>query len=104
MSKQTTAGRKSRAQGIGATPNNRPLTATEKTRDAATLKSLPPEALIREPVLLQAFGGISRVCAWKWRQRGIIPKPVVIGRSNFWRVGDVLQALDALSTAPAVSA
>lgn len=67
--------------------------------DLSVLKDLPDEALVKEPITCGAWGGISRVTCWKYCKAGIIPMPVKIGRSNFWRVGDLRQALNALSAA-----
>ena len=71
----------------------------KKAPGAEVLKTLPDEALVREPITLQAWGGISRVTCWKYCNAGIIPKPIKIGRSNYWRVGELRQALNSLSAA-----
>lgn len=70
-----------------------------KAPGAAELKTLPDDALVREQSVLQAWGGISRVTGWKYTKAGIIPKPIKIGRSNFWRVGEIRAALASLSAA-----
>lgn len=72
---------------------------SKKAPGAEVLKTLPDEALVREPVMLQAYGGISRVTGWKYCKEGVIPKPIKIGSSNFWRVGDLRRALNSLSAA-----
>lgn len=71
----------------------------KKASGAEVLKTLPDEALVREPIMLEAWGGISRVTGWKYCRAGIIPKPIKIGYSNFWRVGDLRRALNSLATA-----
>lgn len=73
------------------------MDTTKKAPGAEVLKTLPDEALVREPILLQAWGGISRVTAWKYCKAGIIPKPIKIGYSNYWRVGDLRLALNSLA-------
>lgn len=72
---------------------------TKHKPGAEVLKALPDEALVKEPVTLSAWGGISRVTCWRYCEAGIIPKPVKIGRSNFWRVGELRHALNSLSAA-----
>lgn len=71
----------------------------KKAPGAEVLKTLPDEALVREPIMLQAWGGISRVTGWRYCSAGIVPKPIKIGKSNFWRVGDLRRALNSLSAA-----
>lgn len=75
------------------------MDTNKKAPGAEVLKTLPDEALVREPIMLQAWGGISRVTAWKYRNTGVIPKPIKIGHSNFWRVGDLRRALNSLAVA-----
>lgn len=75
------------------------MDTSNKTIGAEVLKTLPDEALVRERVALAAWGGISRVTYWRYCKTGAAPMPVKIGRSNFWRVGDLRRALNSLATA-----
>jgi predicted DNA-binding transcriptional regulator AlpA len=37
---------------------------------------------------MAAAEGVSRPCWEKWRQRGLVPKPIYVGRKPYWRPRD----------------
>lgn len=75
------------------------MDTSNKSIGAEVLNNLPDEALVRGRVALAAWGGISRVTYWRYCKAGVVPMPLKIGRSNFWRVGDLRRALNSLVTA-----
>lgn len=49
----------------------------------------PPEALLRLPDVLR-LAPLSKTTFYDLMKKGVAPAPVHIGRSAFWRYGDVL--------------
>ena len=69
----------------------------EPRRAAAKFESLPDQAIVRLPVVLD-LTGLSRPTIWRRSADGSFPKPLKLGatRAIGWRAGDVRRWLAAL--------
>ena len=54
-------------------------------------RKLIPAAAVRE-----LCGGVSDMTIWRWLQHPVMnfPKPIKIGRRNYWREADMIAWLD----------
>ncbi len=57
-----------------------------------------PERLI-DLRAVQTLTGVSMATIYRWVESGQFPRPVRLGRSTRWRLGDVLDHLDSLPSA-----
>ena len=64
---------------------------TETTSNAGAVQR-EGVALLREPVVRKAVGGIGKTTLWRWVREGRFPKPVRLGANCVaWRSDDVDQ-------------
>lgn len=58
---------------------------------------MQPERLIPQPELRQLFGNVSDMTIWRWRKAGLLPKPVVIRRRNYYREREIAELQASLA-------
>ena len=51
--------------------------------------------LLRTDDIRQIFG-IGATTMWRWVSNGTLPKPIKVGRLNFWRQSDIDQVLNGV--------
>ena len=65
-------------------------------KDACPISSLPDNALLKLKTVLLLFGNIGKSKWYAGIQSGLYPKPVKLGKSSRWVVGEIRATLDAL--------
>ena len=79
-------------------PQDTAIVSIQRTRAKIPLPPLPgdPGALARKQQVME-FSGMSNTRLYDLIKAGKMPGPIKIGRSSFWRVGAVREAVKKLS-------